>query len=168
MITEIVFILYGVLVLYLFLAWIILPMIVKGALYNPTPSKRIRQALELCELKRDDVFYDLGSGMGDVIAEASKLCDNVNGIEIEPFKYLASKLLLGKRANVKLGDLYKADLNKATVVFLFQYKGKINKAIGEKLQRELKKGARVVSYKWEIAEWAYIKQIDNKLYLYII
>jgi 16S rRNA A1518/A1519 N6-dimethyltransferase RsmA/KsgA/DIM1 with predicted DNA glycosylase/AP lyase activity len=167
LIAEIIVILYGVLVLYLFLAWIILPMNYGGALYNPTPTKRIKQALELCELKKDDVFYDLGSGFGDVLSEASKTCDNVNGVEIEPFKYMVSKLLLRGKAKVTLGDFYRTDLSKATVVFIFQYKGRINKQIGEKLKGELKQGARVVSYRWEIAEWTYTKQIDNKLYLYI-
>jgi hypothetical protein len=167
MIADIIVILYGAFVCSFIFLWFIWPTLHKGALYNPTPTKRIKQALELCELKKDDIFYDLGSGFGDVLGEASKLCNNVNGIEIEPIKCMISKLLLKGKAKVILGDFYKVNLSNATVVFIFQYKGRVNKAIRDKLSRELHQGARVVSYKWEIPEWSYIKQADNKLYLYI-
>ncbi len=165
MISEIVTIIYAiVLIIFLFL-WFVWPWVHGGSLWTPAPSKTVKQALELCELKKDDVFYDLGSGFGHILAEASKICDNVTGIEIEPIKYFISKLN-ARKAKIILGNFFKANLSDATVVFIFQYKGRINNNIGKKLEGELKAGARVVSYWWEIEGWQYEKYVNN-LFLYI-
>jgi hypothetical protein len=139
------------------------PLLSGGAGYTPTPKRDIRQALELCELNKNDTFYDLGSGFGKVLVEASKLCPNTIGIEIEPLRWFISKLRV-RKAKVILGNLFKQNLEKATIVFLFQYRGKINKDIGVKLRKELKSGTRVISYLYEIDGWKYDKRLGNLYY----
>ena len=121
------------------------PMLTGGAGYTPTPRKKVVEALELVEVGRDDVFYDLGCGTGVALVEASKLCDRVKGIEIEPLRWLIASLR-ARDAKVILGDLFKQDLSDADVIFMFQYAGRINDRIARKIKNEVRPGTRVVSY----------------------
>jgi len=68
------------------------PMLAGGAAYGHTPRKTVAEALKLVDLKKDEVFYDLGCGTGEALIEASKLCDHVKGVEIEPIRWFIAKL----------------------------------------------------------------------------
>jgi precorrin-6B methylase 2 len=125
------------------------PFLTGGAGYTATPKSVIAEALKLADLKKDEVFYDLGCGTGEALIEALKLCEHVKGIEIEPIRWFISKLR-GKKAQVILGNLYKQDISDADVIFIFQYKGTINKKIAEKIKTETRKGTRIISYIWPI------------------
>ena len=56
------------------------------------------------------------------------------------------------------GDLFAADLSKATVVTLWLSET-VNARLEEKLKRELKPGARIVSHQFPIGKWLPDKQI---------
>lgn len=49
--------------------------------YVPTKIARIRKILKLAELKKGDIFWELGSGDGRVVIEAAKMGANAYGIE---------------------------------------------------------------------------------------
>ncbi len=146
------------------MASIYYPMLAGGAAYDPTPRKIAAQALNLADLKRDDVFYDLGCGTGDVLTEASKLCDHVNGIEIEPVRWFIASLR-ARKAHVILGNFFKQDISDADVVFLFQYQGRINNRIMTKIKAETQQGTRIVSYYHPIEDIKLVKR-QNKLFVY--
>ncbi len=126
-------------------ASLVYPMLTGGAGYTPAPRAVIAEALRLADLKKDEVFYDLGCGTGEALLEASKRCDYVKGIEIEPLRWLTAKLR-ARKAQVILGNLFKQDISDADVIFLFQYQGKINNRIASKIITETRKGTRIVSY----------------------
>ena len=140
------------------------PLLTGGAGYGHTPSKIIAEALKLVDLKRDEVFYDLGCGIGGTLIEASKLCDHVKGIEIEPVRWLIAKLN-ARKAQVILGNLFKQDISDANVIFIFQYKGKINNRIAEKIRAETRTGTRIVSYLWPIENIKPLK-MEKDLFIY--
>lgn len=54
---------------------------------------------------------------------------------------------------IKNGDLFKEDLTKADVVYLFGLHKIISSRLRVKLENELKKGARVISYGFSIDGW---------------
>ena len=136
------------------------PMLTGGAGYTPTPRNKVVEALELAELSRDDLFYDLGCGTGAVLVEASKLCDHVKGIEIEPLRWFIASLR-ARDAEVILGDLFKQDLSDADVIFIFQYAGRINDRIARKIKNEVRPGTRVVSYLHPIEDMRLVRKRDD-------
>jgi len=140
------------------------PMVTGGAGYTFTPRNAIDEALKLVDLKKNEVFYDLGCGTGEVLMLASKMCNHVNGIEIEPFRWFISKLR-ARKAHVILGNLFKQDISDANVIFIFQYKGKINDRIAEKIRAETRSGTRIVSYYWPIENMKSLGS-QNEIFVY--
>jgi hypothetical protein len=95
--------------------------VVFGAPYVPSLRKEVRDAFkELYPLGKDDVVVDLGSGDGLVLVEASKKGATGIGIEMNPLLVLISKLRLGRRAKIRLGDMWQTSLPKnVSLVYAF-------------------------------------------------
>lgn len=140
------------------------PMLAGGAGYTATPKSIANEALGLAGLKRTEVFYDLGCGTGETLVAASKLCDHVKGIEIEPVRWFIAKFR-ARKAKVILGDLFKQDISDANVIFIFQYQGKINARIAEKIIADTPSGTRIVSYCWPIENMKLLK-CQNDIFVY--
>ena len=160
--TDLVSILFLALV-YIFVS-VFYPMLTGGAGYTPTPRRFVAEALAMVGLKKDEVFYDLGCGTGEALIEASKMCDHVHGVEIEPVRWLIARLR-ARNAQVRLGDLFRQDISDADVVFIFQYKGRINDRIARKIQNETRSGTRVISYGYPIERMALIEN-RGEIFIY--
>jgi SAM-dependent methyltransferase len=127
--------------------------------YEPTPMSVVRAMLELASVDGQDVVYDLGSGDGRIpITAAKEFGARGVGIEINPV-LLARAQANARRAGVadkvefRLGDMYVADVRSATVVTLFLHP-EPNRKLRPKLRSELQPGARIVSYIWNMGDWA--------------
>ena len=115
----------------------------------------------------------MGSGGATALVVAAKDFGAKGvGIEIEPFRFLISKFTvwrIGQNKKIKLvrGNFYKEDLSNATVLYVYLVPKTLNRLI-PKFKKELKKGTRIVSYKYEIN--LPLKKFDkeNELRLYII
>ena len=145
-----------------------------GAGYDPTPMHRVRKMLDLAEVDKDDVVYDLGSGDGRIVITAARhYRARAVGIEIDPFRYLYAFISAiftntKRRVALKFGSMYTHDISSASVVTLFLYQPTNNK-LKKKLLDELAPGARVVTYMWTFDGWQYTKCIpEHEIYLYII
>jgi SAM-dependent methyltransferase len=128
--------------------------------YEPTPMPAVRAMLELAGVGPGDVVYDLGSGDGRmVITAAREFGARGVGIEIHP-ALVARAQASAREAGVdglvefRLGNMHDADLTPATVVTLFLHP-EPNLTLRPKLRRELRPGARVVSYVWDMGDWAH-------------
>ena len=120
-----------------------------------TKKETARAAFKLARLGKKDTVYELGSGEAiALMVAASEFKAKGVGIEIEPFRFFLSKITvwrkgLNKEIKFVRGNFYKEDLSGATVLYLYLVPQTLNRLI-PKFRKELKKGTRIVSYKYEI------------------
>jgi len=121
-----------------------------GAPWIPSSHKSINRILELAAIKPGDVVYDLGSGDGRILLEAAKKYKaDARGVEIDPIRYLLSKLKIfffrqSDNAKVRLGNLFSLDLRDADIVIVYLLQ-ETNDRLVEKLTKELSPGTKVIS-----------------------
>jgi len=130
----------------------------KLAPYYPTPETVVEKMLQLGELKAGEKLFDLGSGDGRIVIMAARqFRANAVGVEMDKGLWKLSmdrirKLGLEKTATIVNGDLLKQDYSSADLVTVYLLPGLIDKA-QPMLDRQLKKGARVVSHDFEFKNW---------------
>lgn len=145
------------------LAWAQEP--VKLAPYYPTPESIVVKMLELGELKPGEKMVDLGSGDGRiVIAAARKFHADAVGVEMDEGLCRQSlerirKLGLEKTAQIIEGDILKQDYRSADLITVYLLPNS-NDKIQPLLERQLKKGARVVAHDFEFRGWTPAK-VEN-------
>ncbi|MFH1623164.1 MAG: hypothetical protein ABIA12_01440 [Candidatus Aenigmatarchaeota archaeon] len=151
-----------------FCVWFVLKLRAEEGFFVPLPMGTVRAMLRLANLRRGETLYDLGSGDGRTVIEASKLGARGVGIEYSiPIHLLARlRVALSGVHDVKLmrKDFFKIKLNDADVV-TFYLTPKLAKRLGPKLKRELRKGARVVSAAHEIPGWKPMEKIQTGHFL---
>lgn len=144
-----------------------------GVEWVPSPQRIVEKMLKLGKVSRNDIVYDLGSGDGRIVISAAKLGARAIGVELDFLRVLIGRIKiklarLENKARIDQGDFYKADVKNATVVTLFLLPKTMEK-IENKLKKELRKGARVVSYRFVFKDWEPAKiDEENKIYLYKI
>ncbi len=127
--------------------------------YVPTPDAVVEEMLEIAKVSAMDIVYDLGSGDGRiVIAAAKRFGARGVGIEINPDLIREANENAGQAGVAHLvrfveGDFFAADLREATVVTLYLLP-EVNRQLLPKLLAELQPGTRIVSYKYDLGDWA--------------
>src|SRR5436305_1447023 len=125
--------------------------------YVPTPQSVVDAMLRLARVTSADVVYDLGSGDGRIpITAARDFGARGVGIEIDPLPLRdaydnVKKAGVGNRVVFLNADLFTVDISDATVVTLFLMP-KINEQLIPKFRKELKRGTRIVSHKWDMGD----------------
>ena len=127
--------------------------------YVPTPHSIADSMLTLANIGSDDYLIDLGSGDGRLViaAVAKYKARGASGIEINAdlVKHSideARKAGVADRARFIAGDLFAADIERATIVTLYLLPG-IMASVEAKLGKELKRGTRVVSHDYPLPSW---------------
>src|ERR1700722_9322243 len=139
----------------------------KLAPYYPTPTTIVEKMLQLGELKAGERMFDLGSGDGRlVIAAARKYKDDATGVELDDSLYKQSmdrikSLGLAATARIIHGDLLKQDYSSADLLTVYLLPMS-NDKVTPILEKQLKKGARIVAHDFEFSQWtpAKIEDID--------
>lgn len=113
--------------------------------YQPTPARIIFEMVEQAQLTGEDVFYDLGSGLGHVPILVNLLSGaTAKGVEFEPAycRYAsdcAAVLNLSDVAFINV-DARTADYSEGTVFFMYTpFEGDILREVLEKLRGESRK-----------------------------
>jgi SAM-dependent methyltransferase len=126
--------------------------------FDPTPREVVERMLALGGVQKGDVVYDLGAGDGRVvIAAAKKYGVRAVGFEIDAGLAKLARENVRKEGvenlvEIREGDFLGADLSPATVVTLYlSYDG--NLAVRPRLMTQLKPGARIVSYTFDMGDW---------------
>lgn len=126
--------------------------------FVPTPIAVVDKMLELAEIKKGDVLYDLGSGDGRIVIRAAqKYGIRAVGIEVDSL-LLAEARKAAQAAGVsdlvqfRAEDALKADISRATVVTLYMLPW-FNEAMKPNFKKMLKPGARIVAHDFGIEGW---------------
>jgi precorrin-6B methylase 2 len=124
-------------------------------IFVPTPQPVVDKMLELAEVKKSDVLYDLGCGDGRVVVTAAKKHGARGiGIDIDPQRIKESrenvrKNGVGNLVTIKHGDIFKEQLKDASVVTLYLLP-ELNVRLMPTLKK-LKPGTRIVSHDFDMA-----------------
>jgi protein-L-isoaspartate O-methyltransferase len=152
----------------------------KLAPYYPTPLTIVEKMLDLGELKAGEKMFDLGSGDGRlVIMAAQKYKADATGVEMEEDLYRQSMqkirtLGLEKTARIIHGDIFKQDYSSADMITVYLLPVSNNK-LRPMLEKQLKKGTRIVSHDFPFHDWTPVKEVNieddgegrsHTLYLY--
>lgn len=152
----------------------------KLAPYYPTPESVVDKMLQLGGLKAGEKMFDLGSGDGRfIIAAARKYKADATGVELDDSLYKQSmdrikSLGLSATARIIHGDLLKQDYSSADLLTVYLLPVG-NGLVTPILEKQLKKGARIVAHDFEFSAWTpeKIQDIDDdgegrahRLYLY--
>ncbi len=122
--------------------------------FVPTPQEVVDRMLELAEVTKDDVVYDLGCGDGRIVVTAAKRygCRAV-GVDIDPDR-VEESLKNVKDNNVEHlveiieGDIFEMDLTPATVITLYLLPN-LNVKLIPQLEK-LEPGTRIVSHAFDM------------------
>lgn len=111
-----------------------------------TPRDTRRKLIELFELDKGSVFYDLGCGDATFLIELSKKFPDSKfvGIENSLFYYLLSKIniALHRRTKIQIlfGNFFKIDLTPATHIYSWIFSKDMDRLFNKiKAQRDMKK-----------------------------
>lgn len=143
---------------------------ITGAPFVPSTNKTSSTMIDLADITKNDVIYDLGSGDGRLLFLAQKKgAKKAIGFEINPLLVLYTKLriLLTRKKNISvtMQNFWTANYKQADVIFIYLLPWKME-ALGEKLRKELKPEARIVSNSFIFPHWKIIKE-DKKNHVYV-
>jgi cyclopropane fatty-acyl-phospholipid synthase-like methyltransferase len=125
--------------------------------FVPSPMLVVERMLQLAEVRKDDILYDLGSGDGRIVIEAAKKFGvrgvgvDLNPTLVEQAKRRATEEGVSHLVEFRAADGLTVDISQATVVTLYMFKW-FNNQMRPKLQR-LKPGSRIVAHDFDIDDW---------------
>ncbi len=130
---------------------------VEGITYNavdvifvPTPQDVIYKMLQLAQVRKDDLLYDLGCGDGRIVVTAARRYGcRAEGFDIDPRRVEESlenvqKNKVGHLVKIEQKDIFTLDLSKANVITLFLL-SRLNVKLIPQLEK-LRPGSRIVSH----------------------
>src|SRR5207302_5990587 len=123
-------------------------------IYWPTPQEVVDKMLELAEVKKDDVVYDLGCGDARIpVTAARRYKVKAYGFDIDPERIKDSlanvkKNKLEDLVTIQKKDIFTLDLKDASVVTLYLLPS-LNVKLMPQLAK-LKPGSRIVSHDFDM------------------
>jgi hypothetical protein len=119
-------------------------------IYVPTPPEVVDKMLELAEVKKEDLVYDLGCGDGRIVVTAAKKYGcRCYGYDIDPERVKESlenveKNNVGHLVQIQQKDIFTLDLSRANVITLYLLPS-LNVKLIPQLEK-LRPGSRIVSH----------------------
>jgi methyltransferase family protein len=128
----------------------------KDVVWVPTPQSTVDKMLELTKVTAKDYLIDLGSCDGITVITAARKGATAVGVEFNPemvalARKRAAEAGVADHVTFIQGDLFEADLSKATVITLFLLPD-INARLRPKLL-ELAPGTRIASNSFDMGDW---------------
>lgn len=128
----------------------------KDVVWVPTPPELVEKMLDMAKVGPGDIVMDLGSGDGRNIIAAARRGATAIGVEFNPdmvelSNRLAKEAGVAGKASFIQGDMFTADISKATVMALFLLPDNLRK-LTDKFYN-LRPGSRLVLNTFAIPEW---------------
>lgn len=128
----------------------------KDVRFVPSPDRAVAKMLDMAKVTSTDVVMDLGSGDGRTVIAAARRGARGIGVELTPSLVAFSRQAAIDAGVADLtefieGDLFDADLSRATVVTLFLL-DEINLQLRPRLLR-LKPGTRILTNTFTMGDW---------------
>jgi Methyltransferase domain len=128
----------------------------KDVVWVPTAEALVEKMLDLAKITPQDFVMDLGSGDGRNVIAAAKRGARAVGVEYNPqmvelARANAKKAGVDDRATFIEGDMYEADVSKATALVLFLLPVNLEKLTPKFL--DMKPGTRIVDNTFAIPGW---------------
>lgn len=145
--------------------------------YVKTPKKILNIILNEINLKPDNVVCELGCGNARFLIKVEKKFGaETIGYELSPWPYFLARLnIFINKSKTKIfnKNFYKENLAYADVIFCFLISNVMPK-VQAQLEKQLKKGAQVISFAFPIHAWQPTKVISpnpenkkaSKIYFY--
>lgn len=147
----------------------------KDVVWVPTNDPLVTRMLEMAQVSKHDLVYDLGAGDGKIaIAAAKQFGARAVGVEYNPdMAQLAQCLVraegVADKVKVIQGDIFETDFSAANVVTLYLLP-ELNVKLRPTLLK-MKPGTRVVSHSFLMDDWRPDESsvsIDGAAYLWIV
>ncbi len=145
--------------------------------YHPTPPEKAREMLKLADLKEGEILYDLGCGEGNIlIVGAEEFGARCVGIEKDPSLVEAAREKVKERGledkiTIVEGDIFSEEfwshmgegekpyaVSRADVVAIY-LNFNMHEVVVPMLEKELRQGARVVSYEFFVRGWKPVREL---------
>jgi SAM-dependent methyltransferase len=125
--------------------------------YVDTVEEDVELILDLADVGPGDYLIDLGSGDGRFVIAAARRGALAHGVELDPdlverSRRNAREAGVADRTAFVRGDIFEADIDRATVVTIYLFP-EANLALRPKLLAELAPGTRLVSNSFDMGDW---------------
>lgn len=135
----------------------------------PTKNESVQRIVVLAKVHKGQKAADLGSGDGRIVIELAKAGAEAHGYEINPLlvcwsRWKIYRTGLSGKAFIHWKDFWLENLSRYDVITIYGITYIMQK-LEKKLQKELKKNARVVSYIFKFPNWTCFSSKQN-IYIY--
>ena len=122
----------------------------------PARHRDLKRIFKIADLKPGELFYDLGCGHGQIVIQANKHFQaKAVGLEISLPLFLVCKIRRLSQPGIrfKYKNIFREDLSPADVIYVYGLPDTLNNRLRQKLEKELKPGARIISYGFAVKDW---------------
>lgn len=138
--------------------------LVYGAPFVPTPMAAVKKILASAKIKKNEKVYDIGCGDGRMVYLAAKDYNaEAVGFELSPLVYALARIrhfFWQSKAKILFRDFKFYNFENADVIVCYLLPETLAR-LQTKLDLELKKGTRVVSYAFPVGNWKPSSKIER-------
>lgn len=149
--------------------YVLLRPVINGAVYFPSSDENIKAMLALAGVKPGDKVADLGSGDGRILIALANAGVDATGYEVNPLLVLRSRrkireLGLQRKVEIRWKSFWRENLSPFDIVIVYGIPH-IMKKLEEKLKREMKPTAGVISNIYPFPGWR-PERTEGRVFLY--